>query len=295
MRARARVLKFAAILAALLACFARAASAQSAADRHRIWFEEGLARLDRRDYEGAIDAFRRAIAARPDLPEAYYNVACAYALKGEKARAVDWLAESIARGFRDADHIARDPDLDSIRDDPRFCDLMRRTFGRIPGEKPKEAPLPPPPPASAPEPATLFTLAGEPARLDALAGKVVVYFLWRTYALPAREMVPALAELERAYRDRGLAVVAISDEPAPAQEKAADELRANYLHLRREGPLPHPLFEGVDPELIPTVVIVGRDGRVARTLVGTATRQTLERIVLPLLEERERAREPALF
>jgi peroxiredoxin len=242
-----------------------------AQDRYSALFAEGIARLEARDYEGAIASFRGCIELRPDLPEAYYNMACAYSLEGEKARAIDWLAESIARGFRDKDHIDKDPDLDPIRKEPRFCDLMARSFPE------SGVPLP------AAGDSRLFTLKGEPASLAPLAGKVVVYELWRTWSKPCREAAHALTELERAFGERGLEVVAISNEPAADQEKAADELKIGYTLLRSEGALSGPIFEGAR-EVFPSFFVVGRDGRVAKRLQGARTKEELEAIVKPLLE-----------
>jgi len=53
-----------------------------------------------------------------------YNVACLYALEGETGKAFDCLERAIGRGFGNRDWLERDPDLESIRNDPRFIELI---------------------------------------------------------------------------------------------------------------------------------------------------------------------------
>jgi len=54
-----------------------------------------------------------------------YNVACLYALEGYPEKALDYLEEAVRKGFGNKDWFARDPDLESIRDHPRFVKLMQ--------------------------------------------------------------------------------------------------------------------------------------------------------------------------
>ncbi len=53
-----------------------------------------------------------------------YNAACAHALLGDKDKALEWLGQSIEVGFRQWDAFRNDPDLDSLRTDPRFDELL---------------------------------------------------------------------------------------------------------------------------------------------------------------------------
>jgi hypothetical protein len=52
-------------------------------------------------------------------------VACLLALEGERDRAIDNLRRAFRVGFARRDWIEQDPDLDSIREDPRFQALVR--------------------------------------------------------------------------------------------------------------------------------------------------------------------------
>lgn len=55
-----------------------------------------------------------------------YNLACAYALQGERERALEWLAEGLRLRPDLADYSKTDPDLASLREDPRYLALLTR-------------------------------------------------------------------------------------------------------------------------------------------------------------------------
>jgi len=63
------------------------------------------------------------------------------------------------------------------------------------------------------DPAAEFSVStpdGSPLALGALRGKVVLLNFWATWCEPCLEEMPAMERLERAYRERGLAVLAVS-------------------------------------------------------------------------------------
>ena len=53
-----------------------------------------------------------------------YNLACFQARKGERKAALDRLADAVERGFYAPRKIAHDSDLDSLRDSPRFAEIL---------------------------------------------------------------------------------------------------------------------------------------------------------------------------
>ncbi len=53
-----------------------------------------------------------------------YNLACLVALQGNSEDALVWLEESISSGYGDPEWMAQDEDLSSLREDPKFAELV---------------------------------------------------------------------------------------------------------------------------------------------------------------------------
>jgi tetratricopeptide (TPR) repeat protein len=67
---------------------------------------------------------RRAVQASPTDPLMLYNIGCLYAIAGKTGLALDHLERSMELGMRNKDWLTTDPDLDSVRNDPRFAALL---------------------------------------------------------------------------------------------------------------------------------------------------------------------------
>ena len=90
----------------------------------RYWDQLGHAWLRVRDYKSAISAFQKALELGAGYPfNAAYNIACGYALTGDKEAALEWLSKSLEMGFRNLQDVRTDDDLKSLRGDPRFIKL----------------------------------------------------------------------------------------------------------------------------------------------------------------------------
>lgn len=74
--------------------------------------------------EEAIPAHREAAKAERIRGNALFNLACALALTGDKDGAIEAARGAVAAGFRGKGFFAGDPDLASVRDDPRFQALL---------------------------------------------------------------------------------------------------------------------------------------------------------------------------
>ncbi len=57
-------------------------------------------------------------------PTALYNLACAYSLKNEQDKAFDYLKQAIDAGFRTMERMDNDTDLENIRSDDRFKEMV---------------------------------------------------------------------------------------------------------------------------------------------------------------------------
>jgi Zn-dependent protease len=77
------------------------------------------------EFEIAGKAGALAYEQKPD-PTIAYNAACAFARASDPAQALIWVERAIASGFSDKNHLATDPDLQSLRSQPGFDRLLER-------------------------------------------------------------------------------------------------------------------------------------------------------------------------
>lgn len=70
------------------------------------------------------------VQIRPADPTAHYNLACRYALLRQPDLALQTLRRAVELGYRDFRYMSQDRDLESIRKDPRFRQLLQEYAGR---------------------------------------------------------------------------------------------------------------------------------------------------------------------
>ncbi len=157
------------ILLAFLSCgllFAAACAQEGRGDLEALRREANQA-VQAENWDAAASAFRRLVEADPNDGDAWhmlgyslhsggkldealpahiratefpqvastaaYNAACAYARKGEKDKAFEWLEKAMAFGFSQGEVVELDSDLESLRADPRFQPLVARLKARAGG------------------------------------------------------------------------------------------------------------------------------------------------------------------
>ncbi len=74
----------------------------------------------------ALQADLQLVRLRGERPVPWYNLACSYALLGMADKAFAALERALRLGYAPVAHLRRDPDLKSLRRDPRFVRLLRR-------------------------------------------------------------------------------------------------------------------------------------------------------------------------
>ena len=77
------------------------------------------------DRRGATEWAERAIAAEGDDPVVLYAAACALSVLGMTDRAIEVFVRAVTLGFANRQWIEKDPDLEPIRGDPRFQEVLR--------------------------------------------------------------------------------------------------------------------------------------------------------------------------
>ena len=147
---------------------------------------------------------------------------------------------------------------------------------------------PPPSPRqgfSAPE-FTLDLLGGGQVTLTDLRGQVVMVNLWASWCLPCRAEMPAIENVYRAYKDRGLVVLAVNTTYQDSEAEAAAFVRTYGLTFS----VPLDRTGGVSARYqlraLPSTFFIDRRG-VIRTVIigGPMSEATLQSKVEELLNE----------
>ena len=91
--------------------------------RGHMFFASSLVQNGKNE-EGMAEA-AKALELSPGDPVMMYNAACFYAVLGEKRLALEWLKNSIASGNENYEWLKRDSDLDTIRGEPEYAELVK--------------------------------------------------------------------------------------------------------------------------------------------------------------------------
>ena len=83
-------------------------------------FQKGLAAYKQQDYTQALALLAQAHEMDSANSETMYCLAFVHALAGNKEEALTWLEKAVDAGYYAPNHMARDRDLNSLRDDPRY-------------------------------------------------------------------------------------------------------------------------------------------------------------------------------
>ena len=154
----------------------------------------------------------------------------------------------------------------------------------VPAELPPGAD-PQPSEMNRPAPGFAFRTVVEdtPQQLSDYAGKVVLLNFWATWCAPCITEMPELNRLQQNYRDDGLVVLTISDEPRP--ELLAFEEIVPYQTLAGYVPSPEALPDPFRRTLAmrPTTYVIDRDGYLRRFIKGAGTYAFFEQLVRPYL------------
>ena len=93
-------------------------------DNARAWSLLGMSLHSMGFLDRALPAYLKATEFPDTAPDAMYNVACAYALKKDKEKAFEWLVKAQETGRVDMTKIEIDTNLEILKEDPRFKELL---------------------------------------------------------------------------------------------------------------------------------------------------------------------------
>ncbi len=115
---------------------------------------------------------------------------------------------------------------------------------------------------------TLSDLQGKEWHLKELRGKVVLVNFWATWCPPCRKEMPDLETLYNRFSDRGLVILAISDEDAEKVKRFIAERSFTFPILLDPGRKVNEMFE-IDG--IPKTFVYDREGKLAAQAIDMRT------------------------
>jgi thiol-disulfide isomerase/thioredoxin len=120
-------------------------------------------------------------------------------------------------------------------------------------------------------------LTGEPARLSDLRGKFLVIDWWAPWCEPCLEAIPRLRELADRYKGRVEFIGIALDDDDDAIEEAIREQSIPWPQYRVKGGFESPIAKRFGIDALPTIWIVGPDGRLLDGNAGEDLTAALEK------------------
>jgi tetratricopeptide (TPR) repeat protein len=90
----------------------------------------GIERFRAGDFDGAVDAFVKALEKGIEYPWLHFNLACCYSMIQEADAAMEHLEKAVANGFDDHNKIYRHASLQFLREQPEFGPFAANGFKR---------------------------------------------------------------------------------------------------------------------------------------------------------------------
>jgi peroxiredoxin len=132
----------------------------------------------------------------------------------------------------------------------------------------------------------LTNLAGKTVRLSDFKGKIVLLDFWATWCAPCQEEIPGFVQLQKQYSGRGFTVlgIALDEDGAAVVKPLAQKLGVNYPLVIGDTQVAA-RYGGI--QAVPTAFLIGRDGRILKTIVGPRGRSEWEQTIQMALSQAE--------
>jgi thiol-disulfide isomerase/thioredoxin len=121
---------------------------------------------------------------------------------------------------------------------------------------------------------SLKDMNGKTVRLSDYKGKVVLLEFWATWCPPCRASVPGLEKLHKAYKDKGLVLLAVT------MDMGGDDEVRSYI---KESGITYTVLKGTEDvatkyqvRSIPMMLVLGKDGKIAKRYIGMGSDEDLE-------------------
>jgi thiol-disulfide isomerase/thioredoxin len=140
----------------------------------------------------------------------------------------------------------------------------------------------------------LLDASGKAETLLDYRGKVVLLDFWATECGGCRIEIPWYMEFERAYNDKGLAVVGVSMDILYENLKGAEEAWGKVKPFVEAQKVNYPILMGDDPvtkayaiNALPATYLIDKKGRIATTYIAVlADKDDVEANIKTLLAEK---------
>jgi peroxiredoxin len=123
---------------------------------------------------------------------------------------------------------------------------------------------------------------GRKVKLSDYKGKVVLLNFWATWCGPCKLEIPWFVEFEKAYRDKGFAVLGVSmdEEGWEIVKPYIQDKQVNYRVMVATEEVAQK-YGGVDA--LPTTFMIDRQGKIASTHIGLVGKKDYENEIAQLL------------
>ena len=122
---------------------------------------------------------------------------------------------------------------------------------------------------------TLQDMTGKSVKLSDYKGKVVLLGFWATWCPPCRASVPGLEKLHKTYKDKGLAVLAVS-----MDQDGWDEVKS----FISEYGITYTVLKGTDDvaaqyqmRSIPMLLVLDKEGKRVKRYLGMGNEEDMEK------------------
>lgn len=90
----------------------------------------GIDKFRSGDFDGAVDAFVKALEKGAESPALHFNLACCYSMMHDATSAMEHLEKAIANGFTDLNKIQTHSALHHLREQPGFAQFVANGYRR---------------------------------------------------------------------------------------------------------------------------------------------------------------------
>jgi peroxiredoxin len=128
---------------------------------------------------------------------------------------------------------------------------------------------------------TLQDLNGKSVRLSDYRGKVVILDFWATWCPPCRASIPGLEKIYKAYKDKGLVILAVSLDQGEwdSVKSFSDEHGITYTILKGN----EDVSDKYQVRTIPMLLVINKEGLIAKRYLGFGNDEDLENNIKSIL------------